>query len=256
MAELLDIPKDRMPRHVAIIMDGNGRWAVRQNMPRIKGHERGTKSVRAVVTECARLNKHAGGPTHLTLYSFSIENWRRPADEVAFLMSLYVQYLKQELPTMMDNNIRFKQIGRRTGLSNEVLEEVERCEQATARHTGLTLSLAINYGSRTEIVDAVQAVARLVQSGHLSIESIDESVIQQSLYTADYPDVDLLIRTAGELRISNYLLWQISYAEIVVTQTLWPDFDHATLHECFREFAKRNRRFGGLDKTNTLGSSV
>jgi len=242
----------RLPAHVAIIMDGNGRWAVRQGLHRIKGHERGTTSVRSTVTELARLNKNFATPTHLTLYSFSIENWRRPADEVGFLMQLYVQYLRAELPTMMQNNIRFKQIGRREGLPQEVLDEVAIATEKTRHHTGLTLSLAINYGSRAEIVDGVRAIAERVRIGELRPQDIDESTIQQSLYTCGYPDVDLLIRTAGELRISNYLLWQISYAELVVTQSLWPDFDVPELHAALIEYGRRNRRFGGLDKTNTL----
>lgn len=233
-------------------MDGNGRWAVRRGMKRILGHQEGAKTVRKVVTECARLRKHHGGPDFLTLYSFSLENWKRPADEVSFLMQMYIDYLRQERDTMMENNIRFRQIGRLDNLPDPVLEEVERTLEITKQNNGLTLVLALNYGSRAEIVDAVRAIADDVKSGQLDPRDITEDTISQSLYTAGMPDPDLLIRTAGELRLSNYLLWQISYAELYVSQMLWPDFDEAELHAAMRSFASRNRRFGALDDTNTL----
>lgn len=252
MHPLHDIPREKFPRHVAIIMDGNGRWAVRQHMERIRGHEVGAESVRDIVTECARLRDHFGGPDYLTLYSFSIENWRRPADEVAFLMRMYIQYLRSERETMLKNNIQFRQIGRLDHLPDEVMREVDDTLEATKHHTGLTLSLALNYGSRAEITDAVRAIAKKVSQGEMTPDEIEEQTIEDHLYTAGMSDVDLLIRTAGEMRVSNYLLWQISYAEIVVSQTLWPEFRSAQLHECIREYSKRNRRFGALDHTNTL----
>src|SRR5687768_4834367 len=253
MAEaLLDIPREKFPRHIAIIMDGNGRWAVKRGMERVRGHQEGAKSVRDVVTECARLRKHHGGPDFLTLYSFSIENWKRPANEVSFLMQMYIDYLRQERPTMMENNIRFKQIGRLENLPDPVLEAVGVALEETRHNTGLTLTLALNYGSRAEITDAVRAIAEKVKRGELQPRDVTEQTISDHLYTAGQPDPDLLVRTAGEMRVSNYLLWQISYAELVVSETLWPDFGAKELHQAIRAFAARNRRFGALDHTNTL----
>ena len=252
MSSTLDIPRERFPRHIAIIMDGNGRWAVKRGMERVKGHAEGAKTVRKVVTECARLRKHHGGPDYLTLYSFSMENWKRPLEEVTFLMQMYVDYLKQERPTLMENNIRFRQIGRLDNLPDGVLEEMNRTIELTKDNTGLTLVLALNYGSRTEIIDAVRAIAEKTKAGVLRPADIDEETISDHLYTAGMPDPDLLVRTAGEMRISNYLLWQISYAELYVSNVLWPDFDEGELHNALRAFASRNRRFGALDHSNTL----
>jgi undecaprenyl diphosphate synthase len=252
MDDLRSIPPERFPRHIAIIMDGNGRWAVRQHRERVHGHSAGAKTVRAIVTECARLRKDHGGPDFLTLYSFSIENWKRPADEVTFLMQMYIDYLRQERPTMMQNNIRFQQIGRLDNLPEPVLEEVNITLEETKANDGLTLVLALNYGSRTEIIDAVRTIAQKVKAGRMEPKDIDESVISSHLYTAGMPDPDLLIRTAGEMRISNYLLWQISYAELYVSDVLWPDFREPQLHQAIRSFAQRNRRFGALDHSNTL----
>jgi undecaprenyl diphosphate synthase len=249
---LFDIPRELFPRHIAIIMDGNGRWAVQRGLERVRGHQEGAKTVRAVVTECARLRKHHGGPDFLTLYSFSLENWKRPADEVTFLMQMYIDYLRQERPTMMDNNIRFRQIGRLENLPEPVLDEVNITLEETKRNNGLTLVLALNYGSRAEIVDGVRAIAQQAREGKLNPDDIDEDTISSSLYTAGMPDPDLLIRTAGEMRISNYLLWQISYAELFVSDVLWPDYREPELHSAIRAFAGRNRRFGALDHTNTL----
>ena len=250
--DLSDVPREKFPRHVAVIMDGNGRWAVRRGLERVKGHQEGARSVRAVVTECARLRKHHGGPDFLTLYSFSIENWKRPVSEVSFLMQMYIDYLRSERATMMENNIRFRQIGRLENLPDPVLEEVNVALDATKMNDGLTLTLALNYGSRAEITDAVRAIAEEVRRGDLDPRDVTEQVISDHLYTAGMPDVDLLVRTAGELRVSNYLLWQISYAELFVSDTLWPDFREPHLHEAIRAFASRNRRFGALDHTNTL----
>jgi len=246
MDELADIPPQKFPRHIAVIMDGNGRWAVRRGMERVSGHREGAKTVRNVVTECARLRKHHGGPDYLTLYSFSLENWKRPADEVGALMEMYIEYLRRERCTMMENNIRFRQIGRLDNLPDPVLDEVNVTLEQTRDNTGLTLVLALNYSSRAEITDAVRAIATKVRSGQLPPDDIDEQAISQHLYTAGMPDPDLLIRTAGEMRVSNYLLWQISYAELWVTEKCWPDFDSATLHHALRDYAERERRFGGL----------
>jgi undecaprenyl diphosphate synthase len=248
----LDIPKERIPRHIAIIMDGNGRWAVRRNLERVRGHQQGAKTVRTIVTECADLRKNVGGPDYLTLYSFSLENWKRPATEVSFLMEMYIEYLRSERATMMENNIRFRQIGRLDHLPEPVLDEVAGTLEQTKDNDGLTLVLALNYGSRAEIVDGVRAIADRVRAGTLDPRDITEETISQSLYTAGMPDPDLLIRTAGEMRVSNYLLWQISYAELFVSPVLWPDFGTHELHEALRAFAARNRRFGALDHTNTL----
>jgi undecaprenyl diphosphate synthase len=248
----LDIPKERFPRHIAIIMDGNGRWAVRRNLERVRGHQQGAKTVRTIVTECANLRKNFGGPDYLTLYSFSLENWKRPANEVSFLMQMYIEYLRSERATMMEHNIRFRQIGRLDHLPEPVLEEVAITLDQTKDNDGLTLVLALNYGSRAEIVDGVRAIAEAVRAGRLDPRDIDEETISNHLYTAGMPDPDLLIRTAGEMRVSNYLLWQISYAELFVSPVLWPDFGVSDLHEAMRAFAARNRRFGALDHTNTL----
>jgi undecaprenyl diphosphate synthase len=246
------IPRERIPRHIAIIMDGNGRWAVQRNLERIRGHQQGAKTVRAIVTECANLRRTSGGPDFLTLYSFSLENWKRPVNEVSFLMQMYIEYLRQERVTMRENNIRFQQIGRLDHLPEPVLEEVAITLEETKNNDGLTLVLALNYGSRAEITDAVRAIAEKVRAGQLDPRDIKEETISAQLYTAGMPDPDLLIRTAGEMRVSNYLLWQISYAELYVSPVLWPDFGVENLHEAMRAFAERNRRFGALDHTNTL----
>jgi len=237
----LGLPAEALPRHVAIIMDGNGRWAQARGKPRIVGHQHGAGAVRGIVTECAQL-----GVEVLTLYSFSVENWKRPREEIDFLMTLYVEYLQLERKTMMDNNVRFVQIGRREGLPDAVLAEIDRTLEQTRDNTGLTLALAINYGSRAEITDAVRAIARQVQAGQLDAEAITEQTITDHLYTAGLPDPDLLVRTAGEMRLSNYLLWQISYAELYVSELCWPDFDVNELHQALRAFAARKRKFGAV----------
>jgi undecaprenyl diphosphate synthase len=241
------VDPDRLPRHVAVIMDGNGRWAVERGGQRVEGHLRGADVVRQTVTECCKL-----GLDQLTLYCFSAENWKRPADEVAFLMALLKQYLLDERQLLLDENIRFAIIGRRDGIPADVQAEMDESIRRTAANTGLTLCLAINYGSRTEIVDAVRALAERVKAGDLQPGDIDEQHITDSLYTAGMRDPDLLVRTAGEMRVSNYLLWQISYAELWVTPKCWPDFAAADLHQACRDFAARDRRFGGL--TNLRGA--
>ena len=237
----LGLPRQAVPRHVAVIMDGNGRWARRQGRPRLYGHQQGAKAVRAIVTECARLKLDV-----LTLYSFSLENWKRPAEEVDALMALYVEYLAAERPTMMENDVRFVQIGRRQGLGPRVLDEMDRTTEMTAGNGGLTLALALNYGGRTELTDAVRSIARQVQAGGLTPDDIDEQTVSAHLYTAGLPDPDLLIRTAGEMRLSNYLLWQISYAELYVADVCWPDFDVDELRKALHAFAARKRKFGAL----------
>jgi undecaprenyl diphosphate synthase len=233
---------ERLPRHIAIIMDGNGRWAVERGEPRFAGHVRGTQVVRDIVDEACHL-----GLGQLTLYCFSVENWKRPPAEVAMLMALLKEYLLSERERIVRENIRFTIIGRRDGISDDVQAEMDTNIALSRRNTGLTLCLAINYGGRTELVDAVRAIAGRVKRGDLPPDAIDEATISDSLYTAGMPDPDLLIRTAGEMRISNYLLWQISYAELWVTPKCWPDFDAGTLHAALRDFANRERRFGGLD---------
>jgi undecaprenyl diphosphate synthase len=243
---MADPPLDpvRLPRHIAMIMDGNGRWARERGLERIEGHVRGADTVRKVVEECCRL-----GIGQLTLYSFSSENWKRPQREVDFLMSLLKQYLVAERPEIMQQNIRFRVIGRRAELAPEVVHEIEETERISAGNTGLTLALAVNYGSRAEIVDAVRSIAERVRRGELEPSAIGEATISESLYTAGMPDPDLLIRTAGEMRVSNYLLWQISYAELWVTPVCWPDFTTEVFHSALRDYAGRERRFGGLIST-------
>jgi undecaprenyl diphosphate synthase len=231
------------PRHIAIIMDGNGRWAQRQGLPRIEGHRRGVESVRRTTEECARL-----GIEQLTLYCLSSENWKRPPQEVDFLMHLLEQYMIEERSTIMEQNISVCVIGRREGIPAATLDEMDKTIAMTAANTGTRLCLAINYGSRAEMLDAVQRVVADVQSGRLDPASIDETAIDDRLYTAGMPDPDLLIRTAGEMRISNFLLWQISYAEIWVTDLCWPEFREADLHRAIDDFGARERRFGGLTK--------
>lgn len=239
--KLLGLSREQLPRHVATIMDGNGRWACQRSLPRIQGHERGARTVRDIVTHCARL-----GIEVLTLYSFSTENWKRPRDEVDFLMDLYVRYLIAERDTIMGNNIRFRHVGRRSGLPEAVRAEMDKTVAESRENTGLTLCLALNYGARDEIVDAVRDIAADVKAGTLRPEDIDESLISNSLYTAGLPDPDLLIRTANERRISNFLLWQISYAEIHVSEKLWPDFTTDDFDEAIKDFAGRERRFGDV----------
>jgi undecaprenyl diphosphate synthase len=232
---------ERLPRHLAIIMDGNGRWARQRGMPRVEGHLRGVQSVRSTVEECCRL-----GIEQLTLYCLSSENWKRPQHELDFLMTLLHKYLLDERAEIMGQNIRFTVIGRRSGLPDNVLAEIDENIRISSPNSGMTLALAINYGSRTEIVDAVRAIAERVRRGELDPSAINEDTISGALYTSGMPDPDLLIRTAGEMRVSNYLLWQISYAELWVTDRCWPDFDRDTLHQALRDFGQRERRFGGL----------
>ena len=241
MVSELGVPLEFRPKHIAVIMDGNGRWAVAQNQPRVVGHQNGAKTVRKITEECARL-----GIQQLTLFCLSSENWKRPQDELDFLMHLLQQYLIEERATLLENNIRLKIIGRRDQIPVDVQAEMDRSIELTSDQTGLCLCLAINYGARAEIVDAVRAIARKVSEGDLSLADVDEPLVSRHLYTAGMSDPDLLIRTAGEMRISNYLLWQISYAELWVTQKCWPEFSESDLHLAIRDFAARDRRYGGL----------
>ncbi len=236
------IETDRpLPKHVAIIMDGNGRWAQARGKDRSYGHKAGAEIVRPIVTECSNLGLEA-----LTLYAFSTENWARSSEEIDTLMELYVAYLESERQLFFDNNVRFNQIGRREGLPSEVLDALDRMKEDTAKHDGLTMTLALNYGSRAEITDAVKAIATKAAEGVLAPGSIDENTIADHLYTRNLPDPDLLVRTAGEMRLSNYLLWQLSYAEFYVTDVCWPDFTVDELHKALNAFKGRTRRFGGV----------
>src|SRR5919202_5876622 len=240
-ALLQRIAWDRLPRHVAVIMDGNGRWAARRGQPRITGHRAGVAAVRAAVDTGARLGLGA-----LTLYAFSTENWKRPRLEVDALMRMLKRYLRLELEEIHRQNIRFQPIGRIEGLRESVQRELERAVERTAGNTGMVLSVALNYGGRAEIVDAVRAAARALAAGGRAPDEITEEEIGRHLYTRGLPELDLLVRTSGELRISNFLLWQAAYSEIYVTETLWPDFRRADLLEAVADFQRRDRRFGGL----------
>jgi undecaprenyl diphosphate synthase len=239
--QTFDVPPERRPRHVAVIMDGNGRGAQRRHLPRIEGHRRGVASVRRTVEEAARLHLD-----QLTLYCLSSENWKRPQRELDFLMHLLEQYMIEERSTILRQNIVVSIIGRREGIPAATLREMDETVRLSSANSGTRLCLAINYGSRMEIVDAMRAIAREVQDGQLTPDQIDEQTISSHLYTKGMPDPDLLIRTAGEMRLSNYLLWQISYAELWVTERCWPEFEIADLHQALRDFAGRDRRFGGL----------
>ena len=237
---LLDsIDKDNLPKHLAIIMDGNGRWAKQKGFLRAIGHENGTKSVRITVETCAKL-----GIENLTLYAFSTENWNRPKLEVDTLMKLLVRSLKNELKTLQENNIRLNAIGNLEKLPKSTLKELHEVIALTKSNTRMTLTLALSYGSREEIINAVKNISDKVKNNIISIDSIDESIINQHLYTHNLPDVDLLIRTSGEHRISNFLLWQIAYAELYFVDVLWPDFKENDLYEAIINYQKRERRFG------------
>jgi undecaprenyl diphosphate synthase len=234
----------RLPQHLAVIMDGNGRWAAQRHLPRVEGHRAGIESVREVVEGSARL-----GIRVLTLYAFSVENWKRPVSEVSTLMMLLKRYLRLELNTLLRNNIRFRVIGRASELAPDVREELAAAEQKTAANTGMLFNIALNYGGRAEIVEAAK---RLIESG-VSPGDLDEERFAGFLYTAGQPDPDLLIRTSGEMRVSNFLLWQIAYSEIWVTETLWPDFRKQHLLEAILAYQKRDRRYGGITHPAVAG---
>lgn len=239
------------PEHVAMIMDGNGRWAQGRNMRRIYGHRRGVQSVREITTECARM-----GMKSLTLYAFSVENWKRPRTEVRFLMRLLGKFLVRERPTLMDNGVRLRGIGRLDSLPDEALGLLRETEELTAGNDGMLLRLALSYGSRTEISDGLKRMATEARDGSLDPESIDEETLRRYLYDPETPDPDLLIRTAGEMRISNFLLWQLSYSEIYVAQECWPDFRAPQLREALREYGRRVRKFGGLIEDTDASKSA
>jgi undecaprenyl diphosphate synthase len=238
---LAAIDWDRLPRHVAIIMDGNGRWAAQRGQPRIAGHRAGVEAVRASVDTGARLGLGA-----LTLYAFSTENWKRPRYEVDALMRMLRKYLRLELDEIDRQNIRFQTIGRIEALAPTVKQEIAKASERTAANTGMILSVALNYGGRAEIVDACRAAMRKLQAQGKSPDDLDEDLIETELYTRNLPELDLLVRTSGELRISNFLLWQSAYAEIYVTDTLWPDFRRVNLLQAVADYQQRSRRFGGL----------
>lgn len=233
------IDLNRLPSHLAIIMDGNGRWAKKQGMLRVFGHEKGTQAVRETVESCAKL-----GISFLTLYAFSTENWNRPKAEVDTLMKLLIKSLKKELPILQKNNIRLNSIGNLDLLPKTAQKELLEVINKTSENNSMTLTLALSYGSREELISVVKAISDKVKNNIISTTSIDESIINQHLYTQNMPDVDLLIRTSGEHRISNFLLWQIAYAELYFTEVLWPDFREEHLHEAIISYQKRERRFG------------
>ena len=239
MVEAFTIDKDNLPKHVAIIMDGNGRWAKKLGRLRIFRHENGSKSVRSIVEASARL-----GIENLTLYAFSTENWNRPKPEVQTLMRLLVSSLKSEINTLHDNNIKLKCIGNLTDLPKSAQKGLEQVIEMTKNNSRMVLTLALSYGSRDEIIQAIKGISDKVKNNIISISDIDESIINQHLYTRNLPDVDLLIRTSGEHRISNFLLWQIAYAELYFTDVLWPDFTESDFHKAIAEYQKRERRFG------------
>ncbi|HEU5410765.1 MAG TPA: isoprenyl transferase [Candidatus Acidoferrales bacterium] len=250
-ALLEQIDPKRLPEHVAIIMDGNGRWAQKRHLPRIAGHRMGVKVARQVIETCARLKIPA-----LTLYAFSLENWRRPQAEVEFLMRLLREYLKKEMPSIHKNNIRLLIIGRSAQLPDAVQKDIEKAMRLTAQNTGMKLIVALNYGGRAELVDAFNAILDRVRLNGLSAFHADEGTISEHLYTAGLPDPDLLIRTSGEMRVSNFLLWQIAYAELYITEALWPDFSREKLFEALLNFQKRERRYGGLAIAKNSGNGA
>jgi len=244
LLEKLDLT--RLPRHVAVIMDGNGRWAKKRHLPRIAGHRSGAQSARVTIETCARLKIEA-----LTLYAFSVENWRRPKTEIDFLMQLLREYLRKEMPLLQKNEIRMRFLGRIGELPEGVQKDVHEAMEDTARNKGMVLCIALNYGGRAEIVDAINAMLTEQNDHRDSARRITEEQLSRHLYTGDLPDPDLLIRTSGEMRVSNFLLWQIAYSEIYVTETLWPDFNRARLLEALLEFQKRERRYGGIREDET-----
>lgn len=241
-AERLGLRSEQMPRHLAVIMDGNGRWAQRRGLPRYEGHGQGARTAEMISLRCVDL-----GIQSVTLYVFSTENWKRPQEEVDALMHLYSGYLVSIRPTLIKNNVRFAHLGRMAGLPNSVQDALRGTADATKDNTGMVLAMALNYSGRAEIIDATRALAEKVKQGQLQPEQIDERLFGQHLYTKEMPDPDLLIRTADELRVSNFLLWQISYSEFYVTDTLWPDFDAAELEKAITAYAERDRRFGAVD---------
>ncbi|MEC9091289.1 MAG: isoprenyl transferase [Planctomycetota bacterium] len=240
-----EIPIESRPKHIAVIMDGNGRWAQDRNLERCEGHRSGIESVRKTLEESVRLNLE-----QLTLYCLSSENWKRPQEEIDFLMHLLQRYMIEERSSFMDKNVRVEIIGRRDGIPDSVQVEMDKTVSICSKNTGTCLCLAINYGARSELVDAIKKISSNVASGTIDANSIDENLVSSYLYTSAMKDPDLLIRTAGEMRISNFLLWQISYAELWITKKSWPEFNENDLHQAIIDFAHRERSFGGLIKLN------
>lgn len=237
--DISQISEDQMPKHIAVIMDGNGRWATQKKFPRVHGHKNAITAVRDTVEGCAELKVQA-----LTLYAFSTENWGRPKEEVSFLMKMLKDFLIKERKMMMDNNIRLHLVGRRIKLPDEVLKELDKSIEMTSENTGMVLSLALDYGGQQEILDAVKKIASQVQSGEMTTDEVDFQTMEKALYTRNLPELDLVIRTSGEIRLSNFLLWQAAYAELYFTEILWPDFRRKHLHEAIVEFSRRQRRMG------------
>ena len=246
-AKRLGVRPEAIPGHIAIIMDGNGRWARNKGLPRHEGHSQGGKTVEKIAMYCIEI-----GIECLTLYSFSMQNWKRPAEEVEFLMYLYSMYLEEIRPRLTENNVRLIHLGRTEKLPQNVTTALQQAMRQTRDNTGMTLGLALNYDARTEITDAVVKIASLCKDGQLALEDIDQDCVSNYLYTAQLPDPDLLIRTSGELRISNFLLWQISYAEFYVTETLWPDFTTEDMDLAIRAYSQRARRFGDINSQTTI----
>ena len=236
-----EIDYDRLPMHIGVIMDGNGRWAKKRGLPRSAGHSAGAESLKKIVTECNKM-----GIKYITVYAFSTENWKRPKEEVDFLMSLLMDYLKNAKTTLAGENVVIKAIGSRKELSEELCEEIKKTEEFTKNNDGIVMNIALNYGSREEIINSVKNICKNVCDGECSVDDIDAQMISDNLYTASQPDPDLIIRTSGEERISNFLLWQIAYSEFYFTKKLWPDFKVKDLHEAIIEYQNRNRRYGGV----------
>lgn len=238
-----ELDMNKIPTHIAMILDGNGRWAKKRGLPRTAGHRKGAFNIEKIAFECERL-----GVKYMTCYCFSTENWKRPEDEVNYLMKLPIRYFKKAYKTIINSNIKIKMIGRRDRFTKEFLKTVEEIEETTKDHTGLVLTLCLDYGSYDEITTAVKEIATEVKAGKLEVSDITSQTISNHLFTKNYPPLDLLIRTSGEYRISNYLLWQIAYSEFYFTDVLWPDFDVSELHKALYDYQNRNRRFGGLKK--------
>lgn len=240
-SKINEIDYDRLPKHIGVIMDGNGRWAKKRGLPRSAGHSAGAESLKKIVTECNKM-----GIKYITVYAFSTENWKRPKDEVDFLMNLLMDYLKNAKTTLAGENVVIKAIGSRKELSQELREEIKKTEEFTKNNDGIVMNIALNYGSREEIVNSVKEICKNVCDGKCGVDDINAQMISDNLYTASQPDPDLIIRTSGEERISNFLLWQIAYSEFYFTKKLWPDFKVRDLHEAIIEYQNRNRRYGGV----------
>ncbi|MCD8180351.1 MAG: isoprenyl transferase [Firmicutes bacterium] len=236
-----EIDMSRLPEHIGIIMDGNGRWAKRRGLPRSAGHSAGAESLKKIITEANNI-----GIKYITVYAFSTENWKRPKDEVDYLMSLLLDYLRNAEKTLSGENVVIRAIGSREGLSEEICKQIDKTEKFTSKNTGIVMNIALNYGGREEIASAARSACADVQSGKISVDDIDDKLFSEYLYTKNQPDVDLLIRTSGEQRLSNFMLWQVSYAEMWFTNKLWPDFKPADLHKAIIDFQNRGRRFGGV----------